>query len=220
MGQKTTPRPPAPRARRAPLLRMAFEGFLAREDEHQFAEWVDGQVILLTTTSEHQLFCKFLLKVLDSFIEANDLGELLPAPFAMRASAGGNAREPDLLFIARERLHLIRANWLDGPADLVVEVVSPDGRTRDRRTKFREYAEGGVREYWMVDFERRQAEFYSLTDGVYVPLPIGEDGIVHSMVLEGFWLDTEWLWQRPFPTLAAVQEAWAAPAVAATEELS
>ena len=71
-------------------------------------------------------------------------------------------REPDILFIAREHLDRFRDTYLDGPADLVVEIISRDSRARDRGDKFYEYEQGGVREYWLLDYLRRQAEFYQL----------------------------------------------------------
>ncbi len=188
---------------------MTFEEFLEWADEDTFAEWVDGEVIQLTTTSEHQLICKFLLLIIDQFVEAKQLGLLLFAPFLMRLSTRHTGREPDILFIANENLPRLRGSWLDGPADLVVEVVSEDSRKRDREIKFEEYAEAGVREYWLVDMPRKQAEFFVLQYGSrYVPAAIDEHGLMHSVVLEGLTLDINWLWQEPRPTLRTVLDAW------------
>jgi Uma2 family endonuclease len=48
------------------------------------------------------------------------------------------------------------------PADLAVEIVPTESRLRDRGQKLAEYEMGGVREYWIIDPERRQAAFYVL----------------------------------------------------------
>lgn len=45
----------------------------------------------------------------------------------------------------------MKETYLDGPADLVVGIVSPDSVGRDRGEKFYEYAQGGVPEYWLID---------------------------------------------------------------------
>ena len=88
----------------------------------------------------------------------------------------------------------------------MVEIISPDSRTRDRRRKFREYQEGGVREYWLPDPGKRQAAFYVRDPGGrFQPSLPGPDGIFHSTVLPGLWLKVGWLWQRP-PLLSVLKE--------------
>ena len=66
-----------------------------------------------------------------------------------------------------------------------------------------------MREYWLLDYLRRQAEFYWRgPDGIFRLAPVGEDGMYHSAVLEGLWLEVEWLWQEPLPALMTVLRAW------------
>jgi len=118
----------------------------------------------------------------------------------MRLRNRPSGREPDVIFIAHNRLSLLQSVYLDGPADLAIEIISPDSRARDRGDKFYEYEQAGIREYWLLDPLRRQAEFYRLgADGIYLAGPIGDDGIFRSTVIEGLWLKVEWLWQDPLP---------------------
>lgn len=103
----------------------------------------------------------------------------------------------------------MQGTYLDGPADLVVEVVSPESRGRDRGDKFHEYEQGGVREYWLVDPAIKETEFYRRgADGAFYLVSIQEDGIFHSEVLPGFWLKVGWPWQTPQPTLLSVLKEW------------
>jgi Uma2 family endonuclease len=191
------------------LPRMTFEEFLEWTDEDTFAEWVDGEITLMTTTTQHQIICGFLLRAVSEFVEAKDLGMVLFAPFLMRLSTRKSGREPDILFIAKANLDRLRGSWLDGPADLVVEVVSDESRKRDRETKFEEYAAAGVREYWLIDAPRQQADIFVLSaDGHYVPAEVDEKGLLRSAVLEGLTLDVRWLWQDPKPTLKSVLAGW------------
>jgi Uma2 family endonuclease len=103
----------------------------------------------------------------------------------------------------------VKKNYLQGPADLAVEIISPDSRARDRGEKFYEYEQGGVREYWLIDPVRKQAEFYALgKNGIYRLMNVGEDGIFRSQVLKGLWLQVSWLWQTPLPPLMSVLKSW------------
>ncbi|MBI4584199.1 MAG: Uma2 family endonuclease [Planctomycetes bacterium] len=84
-------------------------------------------------------------------------------------------------------------------------MISGDSRNRDHGEKFYEYEQGGVREYWMIDYEREQAEFHVLgEDGLYRPAPIGHDGIYRSTDLKGLWIKVDWLWQDPLPPVPIV----------------
>ena len=120
----------------------------------------------------------------------------------MRLRDGRSARTPDLFFIAREHLVRLDEQRLNGPADLVVEVVSAESATRDRVEKFAEYEAAGVREYWLVDTRpgNEGTEFFRLAaTGTYEPVTPDADGRLHSTALPGFWLKPEWLWQEPRP---------------------
>jgi len=180
-------------------LRMSYEEFLEWADEDTLAEWVDGEVIMYSPASRrHQDIVDFLTSVMRSFVEQNDLGVILSAPFQMKLERSG--REPDLLFVAQEHLGRLQETHLEGPADLAVEIVSPESARRDRVEKFYEYQADGVREYWLIDPQREQAEFYRLgEDGRYKEIFAGREGVYRSQVLEGFWLRVEWLWQEPLP---------------------
>jgi Uma2 family endonuclease len=188
--------------------RVSFEEFLARGIDEPRAEWVDGEVIPLSPASfDHQDLLKFLCYLVDMFVSRHGLGQVFFAPILMRLESRPSGREPDLLFVSNEHADRLRETYLDGPADLVVEIVSPDSDARDHGDKFVEYEAAGIPEYWLIDRLRQEAIFNVLgDDGRYHPAPIGEDGWFESRVLPGFRLQVAWLWQRPLPTLDDVRE--------------
>jgi Uma2 family endonuclease len=210
MAQEFSAKPFKTPEKDVPPGKMTYEEFLAWADEDTWAEWVNGEVIILSPASnKHQDLAGFLTALLRHFVETSQLGVVRFAPFQMKTGPDLPGREPDILFIAHEHLDRLRDIYLDGPADLVVEIISRDSRARDRGDKFYEYEQGRVREYWLLDYLRRQAEFYQLgPDGIYRLVPVGEDGIYHSAVLEGLWLKVEWLWQEPLPPLMSVLREW------------
>ena len=181
----------------AESYKMSYEEFLDWADEDTLAEWVDGEVVMYSPASKrHQDLADFLTSVLRLFVEQHRLGVVLSAPFQMKLERG---REPDLLFVAREHLDRLKEAYLDGPADLVVEIVSPESVGRDRGETYYEYAQGGVPEYWLIDPQMEWTEFYHLDEGHYHLAFSGREGRYEARVLPGCWLQVEWLWQEPLP---------------------
>ena len=188
---------------------LSYSEFLEWLDEDVRAEWVHGEILIMSHASRpHQRISDFLTAVLKLFVEPVGLGEVISAPFQMRASSELPGREPDILFVVQSRLEIVKDTFVDGAADIVVEIISPESRTRDTVDKFAEYQRGGVQEYWLIDPENREATFYGLSDGTYQCLP--QDGNrFRSSVLNGFWLHLPWLWSAPTPSILDVQAAWA-----------
>jgi Uma2 family endonuclease len=199
-----------------PAGKLSFEEFLAWCDEDTWAEWVDGRVVMVSPASRrHQDLADFLTSILRIYVESRGLGLVLSAPFLMRLPNIPSGREPDLLFVAAAHKDRLKETYLDGPADLVVEIVSPESRLRDRGEKFAEYELGGVREYWIIDPDLRRADFYRLDSEGRYRLVEPEAGRYQAAVVRGFWLLVEWLWQEPLPSpVRAVAEiAGVAPAM-------
>ncbi|GIV15720.1 MAG: restriction endonuclease [Armatimonadota bacterium] len=203
MAQQTLLQPVRP----LPAGRISYEQFLEWLDEDTWAEWVDGEVQLMSpVSSEHQEVGSFLITILKLYVSNRQLGVVRYEPFQMKTGVDLPGRSPDILFVSNARRHLLRRTYLDGAADLVVEIVSAESEQRDRVQKFAEYERGGVREYWLIDPEKRLAEFYVLgEDGKYALQMKGEQGVYHSTVLEGFWLRMEWLWELP-PEVQVLRE--------------
>lgn len=177
-----------------------IEEFLAWEEEDVRAEWVDGKVLRMApVSSRHQNVVSFLLTLLTLYIEEHDLGWLTTAPFSMHLAIRQQVREPDLLFVSRDRMDRIRDLYLDGPADAVVEVVSPDSRRRDRVEKVTDYEASGVREYWLIDPRLRQVELRRLGEDGRYRLIQPEEGVFTSEAIPGFRLRIDWLWREPLP---------------------
>ena len=186
-------------SRSAPPGTMTYEEFLDWADEDTLAEWVDGEVEMTSpANAKHQLLTHFLSSVLSAYVRFRQFGVVIPAPFQMKLPRSG--REPDVIVVAQAHRDRLKETYLDGPADLAVEVISPESVTRDREKKFAEYQQGGVSEYWVLDPTDRQAEFYQLdAQGAYQRVAPDAQGIYRSAAVPGFWLNIAWLWQDPLP---------------------
>jgi Uma2 family endonuclease len=110
-------------------------------------------------------------------------------------------------FVRGERLHLVHATGMNGAPDIAVEIVADESEERDYVKKKQLYETAGVPEYWIIDPAGMNVEFYRLVGGKYELVPLEEGRIFRSQVLEGFWLDVEWLFALPMPgAYAKLQE--------------
>jgi Uma2 family endonuclease len=169
------------------------------------AEWIDGQVMKMASTSdEHdalQWWCRTLIQV---FVESRRLGTVHGPNFQMRLAAQRQRRAPDVLFVATARQKQLRPNYLDGPADLVIEIIAPDSRKRDRRDKFEVYQAAGVKEYWLVDPLDESLDAFTLAGDKYRPMS-NLDGTLNSVLLSGLHIRPRWLW--PIESRAIITDA-------------
>jgi Uma2 family endonuclease len=193
-----------------PSTRMTYDEFLAWAEEDTRAEWVNGEVVFTGQVSKlHQEVGAFLFPLIKLFVEFYQLGIVFYESFQMKTGAGMPGRLPDIHFVAKENFSRIKENYVEGPADLVIEIISTESRSRDRGDKFYEYEQGGVREYWLLDPLRKQAEFYQLgEDGIFRLISPDNEGKYHSTTLPGLWIDVNWLWQSPLPTSLSVLKEW------------
>ena len=183
-----------------PRLRMTEEEFVAWCDEDTKAEWVDGEVIVHSPANlQHVDLAGFLQIIVRLFATQRDLGVVYGPELQIRLGSLRRRRVPDLLFIAKERMSIIKATEVEGAPDLIIEIVSPDSPARDWREKYLEYEAASVREYWVIDPMAQRVEGYALgVDGRYTLLA-EKDGVIHSTALTGFFLKPAWLWQEPLP---------------------
>ena len=183
-----------------PGRRMTEQEFVDWCDDKTHAEWVDGEVIVMSPVSDlHGDLNSWLTSLVRLFIEQKDLGVVRGPEVQIRLASQRRRREPDLLFVAKDRTEILHPNHVEGAPDLIVEIVSPESVSRDWREKYLEYETGGVREYWVIDPLAKRAEAYTISeDGRYRALAEVE-GKIASVVPPGFYIRPQWLWQRPLP---------------------
>ncbi|HZL35573.1 MAG TPA: Uma2 family endonuclease [Tepidisphaeraceae bacterium] len=181
--------------------KITYEQFLEMDLENPYAEWVDGKVVYMPPVSNlNTILSAFLMGILQVFVQERQLGEIKHDPFQMKTGPDLPGRAPDIMFVSKKNLGRLKKNHLEGPADLVIEITSPGSRGTDRGDKHYEYERGGVKEYWLLDPARKQAEFYILgRDGIYRAAIIGDDNVFRSRAVKELWIKENWLWERPAP---------------------
>lgn len=172
-------------------LRLTAEEYFNLRDDGQRYELIDGVVVMSPSpTPRHQLVAIEVVKQLSRHVDERDLGLVLyetDVVFGIRADGRDLVYRPEVVFFHRERVGAITGRIRIIP-DVVVEVVSPDSRSLDAETKYNDYEQAGVGEYWLIDPIDEQMKFYRLLDGQYVEAPVGAS-VYESAVVPGLKLD-------------------------------
>jgi Uma2 family endonuclease len=105
----------------------------------------------------HQLQLSNLCMFVTSWVHEHKLGHVVGARTAVVLDQYTGV-QPDLLYISHERGHVIARWGVDGPPDLVVEVLSSWTEERDRGIKLHWYAASGVAHYWILDTDGPRIE--------------------------------------------------------------
>jgi len=182
--------------------------YLAQYAEQRY-EWAQGVAIKMSPVSLiHAEIVDYLRLLLSAYFALRPIGRVLGEPFVMRLAAAESNREPDLQVILGDNRANLKDTYMDGPADICIEVVSPGSVALDYGVKLEEYEKGGVGEYWIIDPIRHSCLFYRMTEkevyGLRLP---SDDGSYTTPRLPGFALHVPTLWQQPLPDYGAVWQA-------------
>lgn len=150
--------------------------------EGTLCELINNKIVMPPAPSyEHQGTSRIIFRQLDDFVVANDLGDVRYAPVDVYLG-NENVFQPDLLFIAKERLSIVQGGKVRGAPDLVIEILSPGNHNYDRKEKRSVYERFGVKEYWIVNKDTKQVTGYGLRNDAFVELP-SQPGVIASPLL-------------------------------------
>ena len=166
--------------------KLTYQDYANLDGDERY-ELLDGELILVASPNrDHQEVVMELGFRMRVFAKENDLGRVYIAPFDVLFT-DTDVVQPDIMFISREREHILTPANVQGAPDLLVEILSPSSSTRDWRDKRELYASHGVREYWIVDPANRLVSVLLLQDGVLeIEQTLTEDDTATSTVLDGF----------------------------------
>jgi Uma2 family endonuclease len=165
-----------------------YEDYARLPDNGMRYEVIEGDLYMSPAPrSIHQRVIARLYGYLWEYLKHRSVGEAFFAPIDVILPDLATPVQPDLLFIANDRLNIVKEKFVEGAPDLIIEVLSPGNPALDRRTKFRVYAQAGVREYWMIDPDAGTVEINVLRGQAYAPLgSFGAGDQTRSEVLTDF----------------------------------
>ncbi len=180
---------------------------------HEIFEYVDGYAVEFPLICYGHSDLRTWLLTVGGFA-TDGTSYVAGEPFGLRVT-GGNIRLPDVFFWSQEQNARCTDHYLDGPADLVIEILSPSTRRIDLQDKYAEYEATGCRQYWVLDPDHGRHGFFALDDaGVYRPqlTTVDDEGreFVRSATTPSMWFNVAWFTDRP--PVAEVLAAWQATA--------
>jgi Uma2 family endonuclease len=131
-----------------------YADLVALPEDQLRHELVDGEhVVTPSPGTVHQSILLNLVRLLLPYLDRVGLGRMLVAPFDVKLSMF-TVFVPDLVYFTAERFgRVVNEKHATAAPDLVVEILSPGTRRRDKGRKRAVYDREGVREYWIVDPE-------------------------------------------------------------------
>lgn len=129
-----------------------YEDLFTLPDDGKRYEIIEGELFEMPApTFEHATavmnliaLCLPVVTALGGVVRTAPLDVFMP---------GGSPVQPDITILLPDRLHMIRSRGIEGPPNVVMEVLSPWNPWHDRVRKRTVYARGGVGEYWLVSPE-------------------------------------------------------------------
>lgn len=172
---------------------LTYQDYCELPDDRIHYEIHEGELWMTPApTPGHQDVLGNLYDSLRHHIRERGLGKLYFAPIDCLFS-DTTITQPDLVYLAPDRLALITERGIEGAPTLVVEVLSPSTRRTDRLRKFQLYAQFGVAHYWIVDPALRTIDAFTLVTDAFQP--------------SGRVVGDETSSLPPFPELSIVPEA-------------
>lgn len=97
-----------------------------------------------------------------------------------------NVVNPDLLIVCKKIEH----QFLDFPPELVVEIISPSSKLKDRYTKYELYQTYGIKYYLIIDVDLHTIEIFQLdSNGTYSLIPMDSE----FLLSDGCKIKPEWI---------------------------
>ncbi|MEO6038773.1 MAG: Uma2 family endonuclease [Saprospiraceae bacterium] len=151
-----------------------------------------GKIIYLPSpTPHHQDVAMSLSSRMHVYASANKLGKVFTAPLDTVFDPF-TILQPDILYVSKDRFHIIGDKKIEGAPDLVVEVLSISNNPKEMSYKKHIYESFMVREYWLINIKKSTITVYANTDGELLPVGVFENSNeVESQVMPGFKISVQ-----------------------------
>lgn len=179
-----------------------YADYLAWEGPERY-QLIYGEVYMMSSPSvAHQAILMELSVQLGTWLRGKPC-QVFSAPLDVRLfpeydNSDDTVVQPDLMVVCDKAK--LSGNSVNGPPDLVIEIISPSTPKKEHFQKFELYLDAGVREYWVIEPEQQIAQVHVYEKGHFLSFAYRKNAVIPSAILPGFSLELRTLW-------AAAEEA-------------
>ena len=159
---------------------------------------IEGELYAMSPSPRytHQVIAWNLVGLFSRYLERQPVGRAFMAPFDVYLSEN-DVVQPDVFFVANDRLKSVQEDGVHGAPDLVIEILSPSTAQLDKKQKRRIYARAGVKELWVVDPLLLQIQRYDFARDTAKPVQLlEEDETFSTPLLPGLTLAAAEIFKR------------------------
>ena len=155
-------------------------------------EIINGELIMPPAPNTiHARISKRIYKKLLQYSQDELIGEIFYSPIDV-VLEDTNVVQPDLLFIFKERSHIVKEENIKGAPDFVIEILSPSTAYYDLIEKKETYARFGIKEYWIVDPKKERIDIFLNKENEFeLKQRLDQKGVAKSEVLKGFQVEVK-----------------------------
>ena len=178
--------------------RYTYADYLTWEGPQRY-ELYDGEAFMMSSPSvSHQALLMGLSLDFGNWLQGKPC-RAFAAPLDVRLFPKADKSDktlvqPDLLVVCDESK--LDKSSVNGPPDLIIEIVSPSNSSGELLRKFNYYLEAAVREYWVIDPEEKIASVHVYENGRYISMTYKDNDRIPVTVLQGLEISLESLWAR------------------------
>lgn len=148
-------------------VKLTMAEYVELPDDGNRYEILDGDLYMTPApVPRHQKISRRLQFILYEAFEKRGLGEVYNAPIDV-VLGDHDICQPDIALVLAEELDIIGEKNIQGAPTLLIEILSPSTRRKDVLLKSNIYARFGVKDYWIVDPDIDQIDFYRLAGDHY-----------------------------------------------------
>jgi Uma2 family endonuclease len=158
---------------------------------------INGEAFMMSSpTVEHQAISGELFRQFANFLHGKPCrvfaAPLDVRPFPQEDLGDDTVVQPDILVVCDSSK--LGKGSVNGPPDLVIEIVSPSNTLQELFAKFQVYLNAGVREYWMIEPEQKTVQVHVLENGHYISSICTKDAVIPVTILPPLSIDLKTIW--------------------------
>ncbi len=134
---------------------------------------------------DHQRLVMIISAKIHDFVSKKKIGECTPAPVDVYLDEN-NVYQPDIVYIQKENLSIIKSGKVKGTPDLVIEIMSPGNENFDKIKKRKVYEACGVKEYFIIHQKTREVISLYLKNGKFEQAEKIKNKIVSRLLKKSF----------------------------------